>query len=106
MKDTLLAQTVNIGGQIVTGPLVGINNIGDVINKLVQNLMFPLAGIILLIVLIWGGIEFMLSSGEPEKVKAARAKLTTGIIGFILLFVSYIIVRFIAYVFGLQTGIF
>lgn len=103
-----LAQQICIAGQCIQGPLPtgpgGINNLADLINRIIQFLI-PLAVIILLLVFIWGGYDFILSQGNPEKVKAAQAKFTTGIIGFVLLLLSYIVVKLIALIFGLGGGI-
>jgi len=67
--------------------------------------LIPLAGIILLMVMIWGGYDYMMSRGQPEKIKSAQAKITTGIIGFALLVFSYIIAKLVATIFGLGQGI-
>ena len=103
-----LAQKVCIGGQCVEGPLPtcpgGINTVGDLVNRIVQFLI-PLAAVILLLVFIWGGYDFMMSQGNPEKVKSAQAKLTTGIIGLVLLLMAYALVRLISSIFGLGGGI-
>lgn len=100
----LLSQNVNIGGQQIMGPLVGINTVGDLVNRMIL-FLFPLAGIVLFFVLIWGGYDFLLSQGNPEKIKSARAKITAGLIGFVLLVASYLIVKLITVIFGLQSGI-
>ena len=102
---TLLSQNISINGQNLKGPLVGINNLGDLVNKLIL-FIFPLAAVILLFVLIWGGYDYMLSQGNPEKIKGAQAKITTGIIGFVLLTLSYLGVKLIGTIFGLGGGIF
>lgn len=103
-----LAQKTCIGTQCVQGPLPtgpgGINNLADLVNRVVQFLI-PLAAAILLIVFIWGGYDYMMSGGAPEKVKSAQAKFTTGIIGLVLLLLSYVIVRTISGIFGLGGGI-
>lgn len=110
MKNQILAQSVNFGGQTIQGPLSipGVSSgdlkLGHIIGRILQ-FMLPLAGIILLIVLIWGGFDFMMSQGNPEKLKGAQAKITTGLIGFALLIFSYLIVRLLSTIFGLQTGI-
>jgi TRAP-type C4-dicarboxylate transport system permease small subunit len=104
MPNKLLSQNVNINGQQITGPLVGIDSLAGLINK-VMNFLIPLAAIILLLVLILGGYDYMMSQGNPEKVKSAQAKLTTAIVGFILLLISYMLVRVIAFIFGLGGGI-
>lgn len=104
----VIAQSLNIGNgtgaQTITGPLQGITTIGDVISKVLL-FLFPAAGLILLFVLIWGGFDFITSQGSPEKIKSAWAKITTGIIGFVMLVFSFLIVRLISYIFGLDTGI-
>jgi hypothetical protein len=103
MKTQLLAQ-LSIGGQKIDSPLVGINNIGDLVNR-IMTFLIPIAGIILFLVIIWGGYDFMMSGGAPEKVKSGRAKITTGIIGFILLVLSYFFAKLIGTIFGLGGGI-
>ncbi len=103
MKN-FLAQQINVGNQSITGPLEGISTLSDIVNKVVALLM-PLGGIILLFVIIWGGYDFMMSRGQPEKLKSAKAKITTGIIGFVLLVFSYVIAKLVATIFGIE-GIF
>lgn len=101
----MLAQNINISGQTIRGPLdESINTLGDLINRLLSFLI-PLAGIILLFVLIWGGYDFLMSGGAPEKVKSAQAKITTGLIGFFLLVFAYLIVKIITFIFGIEGGI-
>jgi len=99
-----LAQQMNVGGQSIEGPLQGINNLGDVVNKVVM-FMIPLAGIILLFVMIWGGFDYLMSQGQPEKIKSAQAKISTGLIGFFLLIISYVLVKLITRIFGVGEGI-
>lgn len=103
MKN-LLSQTVNFGGQTITGPLEGIDNLGQLVSRVLQFLL-PLAGVVLLFVLIWGGYDYMMSQGNPERLKGAQAKITTGLIGFGLLVFSYLIVKLLATIFGLGEGI-
>ncbi len=105
MKPKLLSQSLNVNGTSIQGPLdSSINNLGDLVNRMLTFLL-PLAGIILLFVLIWGGYDYMMSQGSPDKIKSAQAKITTGLIGFFLLITSYLLVRVIAAIFGLSTGI-
>ena len=105
MDNRYLAQQICIGGQCVTGVLdPKIKTLGDLVNRIIQFLI-PLAAVILLVVFIWGGYDYMMSQGSPEKVKSAQAKITTGIIGLVLLLVSYVIVRLISQIFGLGGGI-
>ncbi|MDH7476702.1 MAG: hypothetical protein QHH09_04590 [Microgenomates group bacterium] len=107
MKMFYLTQKINIGGQDIQGPIeisgVPENQItlGVIVSRIVS-LIIPIAAIILFIVLVWGGYDFMLSQGNPEKIKSAQGKITAGIIGFVLLILSYFIVRVLVYIFGLE----
>ncbi len=106
MESRYLAQQICIDKQCVTGALdPNIKNLADLVNRVVQFLI-PLAAVILLFVFIWGGYDYIMSQGSPEKVKSAQAKITTGIIGLVLLLLSYAIVRIIGSIFGLGGGIF
>ncbi|MGB9707349.1 MAG: hypothetical protein ACPL1D_01195 [Microgenomates group bacterium] len=105
MNHNFLTQRIEISGQTIEGPLRGINNIGDLINRLLPFLI-GLAGIVLLFVFIWGGYDLMMSQGDANKVKSAQAKITAGLIGFILLILSYLITSLIARIFGLGGGFF
>jgi hypothetical protein len=105
MTSVLLAQQFSINGQTLKGPLVGITKIGDIIS-IMTTFLVPFAAIILLFVLIWGGYDFTMSQGSPEKIKSGRAKITTGLIGFIILVVSYVFVKLLTVIFGIGQGIF
>jgi TRAP-type C4-dicarboxylate transport system permease small subunit len=103
---TLLAQSLNLGSQTIKGPLdSSVDSLGAIITKALGFIM-PMAGIILLFVLISGGYDYMMSQGNAEMMKKAQAKITSGIVGFILLILSFLITRLIAFVFGLGGGIF
>lgn len=89
----------------VTGPLVGINNLGDLVNILISFLL-PIAGVILFFVLIWGGYDILMSQGEPDKVQSGKNKITAGIIGIVLLVLSFLITKIFGYIFGVGDGFF
>jgi len=104
MIKTVFAQDVNVNGMTIKGPLVGFNNIADIINNVVPFIM-SLAGVILFFVLMWGGFDYVTSQGAPEKLKTANAKITAGVIGFVILVLSFLITRILSYIFGVGQGI-
>lgn len=75
----------------------------NIVNALVAFLI-PLGAVVLFAFLLWGGFDFLMANGEPEKIKSGKAKITSGLIGFILLVSAYIITRIIASIFGLTGG--
>ena len=76
-------------------------DIGQIINDLVPYI-FALAGLALMMVLIWGGFGLMTSAGDPKKMEAARGKLTNAIIGFIIIFMAYWLVQILETIFGIK----
>lgn len=104
MKTYLLAQNLDISGIPIQGPLVGIDSLGGLVNKLMV-FIIPFSAIILFFILLWGGVDLMTSQGVPEKIKIGRGKIMAGLIGFILLVSSYLIVRLISVIFGFGGGI-
>ncbi len=94
------AQSLNINGQQIQGPLDSqFQNIGSIVN-VITRFMVPLAIIILLFSFIMAGYDYLTSQGSAEKIKSAQAKMVTGVVGFILLLFALLIVRIVAYIFG------
>ncbi len=89
-----LAQSLNIGGQQIQGPLnqsskaSELSTVGGIVNAFL-NVLFPVALFILFIYLVWAGFDMARSMGNPETLKKAKARLTNAVIGMILLGVSY-----------------
>lgn len=64
---------------------------------------FPIAGLILFVMLIWAGFEMLSGAATKKSLDAGRQRATAAIIGFGLLFVSYWIVKIIEVVFGIKV---
>ena len=75
-------------------------SLGKIISQLLPYL-FAIAGLLLLLYLIWGGFSLMTSGGDPKHMDQAKGKITNAIIGFLLLFVSYWLVQILQVIFGL-----
>lgn len=97
---------ISVGGQTISNPLLNpsIQTLGDVVNLLLP-FLYGIAGVILFFVILWGGFDILLSAGESEKVEGGRMKITSGIIGFVLLALSFLLARLVTYIFGLGNGI-
>ncbi len=66
--------------------------------NVVSNIMvwvYLALGIVAVILIIWGGIQYILSEGEPEKTKRAQATITYTIIGLIIVVAAATIVGFV-----------
>lgn len=74
---------------------------GGIVSELITGYAFPLAGMVLFVMLIWGGFEMMTSSVSGKK-DAGRQRMTAALIGFMLLFSSYWIAQLIQTIFGVN----
>jgi len=68
--------------------------------------IFGVAGIILLFNIISSGLKMMTSAGDPKVFQAAQAKLTTSVIGILILFTSFWIVMLVMKFLGINTVLF
>lgn len=84
-----------------TGFSLKDKTIGEIVGTLLPY-VYVVAGLILLLFLISGGIGLMTSAGNPDKSKAAYGKITGALIGFLIIFVSYFIAKIVEVMFGVS----
>ena len=87
------------------GPIEGIGSGESFIASVVPSLVtfgFVIGSIIFLFVLISGAIEWMTSGGDKQKVETSRGKITSALVGLVLLFVTFAIVSVIEAFFGVD----
>jgi hypothetical protein len=75
---------------------------GELINKILPY-VFGAAGIAILIYLVMGGLQLMLSRGDPKAMQAAQGKITNAFIGFTIIIVSFVLVRLIGQLLGISV---
>ncbi len=74
---------------------------GGIVSRLLA-FAFPLAGLILFVMLVWGGFEILIQAPSKKGIDAGKQRVSAAIIGFILLFSSYWIWQIIEVVFGIN----
>jgi hypothetical protein len=99
----LLAQ-IDIGDRTLIGGNTGVSSVyktpADLINIIVPNL-FILAGVIFLFLLILGGFA-IISSGSAKSVEEGQKKVTTAIIGLLVMFSAYWIIQIVQLLTGVR----
>lgn len=90
----------NIGDIFFKGadktPFKDLGGVGATVSLFV-NMAFALAGIVLLFFFIMGGIGLISSAGDDNAQKKEQSKktITSAVIGFVIVFASYWIVKLI-----------
>lgn len=75
-------------------PLESTRSLEEVI-KGVLNVVIGLVGLIAVVVIVYGGILITMSGGDEEKSKDGKNYLLYGIIGLVVVILSYSIIGFI-----------
>lgn len=85
------------------GPAKTFPTLGSLISALLPN-VFIIAGVLLFILLIFGGLSVIISAGKGDSEGAGKGKnmVTWAIIGFILIFASFWIIQIISYITGID----
>jgi hypothetical protein len=100
---------VNIGNTFFgnASKFQNLNSISDIVS-IFLNIAFALSGLILLFFFIMGGIGMISSAGQsdPQKAEQAKKTITSAIIGFVIVFTSYWIVKLIGSLLGISDLIF
>lgn len=79
-----------------------LSGVGSIVS-LFLNISFILAGVILLFFFILGGIGLIGSAGQenPQKAEQSKKTLTSAVIGFVIVFAAYWIVKLIGQLIGM-----
>jgi hypothetical protein len=73
---------------------------GAIISRLLE-FSFPLAGLILFIMLFWGGFEITYGASTSKSMEAGKNRITAALIGFFLLFASFWIIQILEEILGI-----
>ena len=76
----------------VTG---GLDVTGKAAIELGMNLLFGIAAVIVVVMLVFSGIQWITSGGDPLKIAAAKKRITYSIIGLIVVVSAFLLVSFI-----------
>lgn len=88
-------------GDDMPSELVGPNGVFTQIT----NTILYIVGIISVIMLIWGGLRYILSGGDNKKVTDAKNTILYAIIGLIISILAFAIVNFVLNAIGINSGV-
>jgi hypothetical protein len=107
MMNKLLAQNIQIpwmddSSITVQGELAGSPTLGNIISN-AMDLVFVLAGVGLFLMLLMGGFTFLTSGGDSKKLEQGRGTPTNALLGFVIIFGAYWLVKIFGTIFGLDS---
>ena len=79
-------------------PQGGLSNLQGLLSNAI--LIFIILGSFLLVIyIVWAGIQWITSGGDKAKLTAARGKITWAVVGLVIIFSSFFIIDAIGYFF-------
>jgi hypothetical protein len=84
-----------------TGFKFANKSLGELVSQLLPYI-YGFAGLILFVMLIWGGITLMTAAGDPAKSKDGYGKISAGLIGFLIIFISYFVTQIVEVILGIK----
>lgn len=90
------------GSQGGAHPLQELSGVGLLVSKFLQ-IAFVLAGVLILFFMVFAGFQIIIGAGQnnPEAAKKGREAATAAVIGFVIIFVAYWIIRIIEAITGI-----
>lgn len=96
--------SLSIDGKPITPPTGIPAPQTGMVERVVNNAitLFMVVGLITsILVLVWAGIQWVTSGGDKQKIAAARARITWGIIGLVVILTSFLIIKAFDAFFGI-----
>lgn len=101
LADTTISNLTYPGQKITTN-----FNLSDLLTKGGFNLVtfvFFLAGLVFFFNLLLAAWEYVMSTGDAKKIQSATSRLLNAFVGVVIVLASFIIVRIVLAVLGLQA---
>jgi hypothetical protein len=77
------------------------NDLTDIISKALPY-TYLIAGLILFFLLIWSGFEILTAGDNQETLKRATGRITHALTGFVIIFISYWLIRLVELILGVK----
>jgi hypothetical protein len=72
----------------------GVGNVTDLISMVI-NVFSMIVGAIAVIMIVWGGLRYIMAGGDSSKITAAKNTIIFAVIGLVIVALAQLIVRFI-----------
>lgn len=101
--SVLVVSPATVGAVTIVQPAdwVKYTDIGTLISNLIA-LVFIVASIIFFFMLVIGGVQWMLSGGDKAATEAARGRITAALIGLVIVFAAWAIMKLIETFLGIR----
>ena len=78
-----------------------VEGIGRIVSELLPY-VYVVAGLLLFVYMIYGGFQLLTSFGSPKAILEAWLIVFRALVGFIMVFVSFWLIRLVEIMFGME----
>ena len=82
-------------GSACTPTIAGLGDIWLIVAAAIE-ILLRIAGLVAVAMVIYGGVQYITSQGEPEQAKKARGTIIDALIGLVIAIVAATVITFIA----------
>lgn len=83
----------------------GLQQIQDTVNKVISAAV-GLGFVASFVMLVWAGIKYLMSGGEPKNIQAAHQTVTWALLGIVFMAFAWLILQLIQVATGAQVTVF
>ncbi len=80
----------------------GLTQIEEMVGRVI-NLFVGLSFIALVVMLVWAGIKFLTSGGEPKSIQSASQTVTWALLGMLFLVIVWLVLQLVANFTGIDV---
>lgn len=97
----LTAPGLVLAVEVVPSNIAGISNILDIVRGVIRFILV-LAFIVAFVMLLVGGVRWIIAGGDEKAVSGARNTITAALIGLVIILVAYAIIRLVEVFFNVS----
>lgn len=84
------------------GGLDTIKNVGDLISAAIGS-AFLISFLLVFVMLIWGGVQWITSGGDKDNTQKARDRITHALVGLAIIAGAWALMKLIEFFFGISV---
>ena len=78
-----------------------VDTFGELIGNILK-IIYPLAGIALFLLILYGGFTWLTSAGDPEKVRKGIDTIVNAVIGIVIIVFAYVATKVVGGILGVS----
>lgn len=92
---SVLSQLTYFADKVTAPSGIPTVDANDTTLKNIFNVVLALGGAVAVAFVVFGGVKYMLSQGEPNEIKQSRDTILYSIVGLVIVVISFMLVNYV-----------